>query len=147
MRTDAIKLTISKLVICRISVFVDPFFPKWFFLPVSLLYMSAEFQIFLYRKNLEEVQEKFSSLYSAYETAVKELQNFHEEQKNKDRHNNAYHEVQARGFTEKIDGMTAQIFNLEEALAQKNKELNQLMENVKKLELENEAIAILKAQV
>jgi hypothetical protein len=43
--------------------------------------------------------------------------------------------------------MTAQIINLEEALAQKNKELNQRMENVKKLELENEAIAILKAQV
>lgn len=110
-------------------------------------HVSAEFQIFVYRKNLEEAQEKFSSLYSAYETVVKELQNFHEEQKNKDRHNNAYHEVQARSFTEKIDGMTAQIINLEEALAQKNKELNQLMENVKKLELENEAIAILKAQV
>jgi len=99
------------------------------------------------KKNLEEAQEKFSSLYSAYGTVVNELQNFHEEQKNKDRHNNAYHEVQARSFTEKIDGMTAQIINLEEALAQKNKELKQLMENDKKLELENEAIAILKAQV
>jgi hypothetical protein len=43
--------------------------------------------------------------------------------------------------------MTAQIINLEEALAQKNKEHNQLMENVKKLELDNEATAILKAQV
>lgn len=101
----------------------------------------------MYRKNLEEAQEKFSSLYSAYERVVKELQNFHEEQKNKDHHSNTYYEVQARGFIEKIDGMTAQIINLEEALAQKTKELNQLMENVKKLELENEAIAILKAQV
>jgi len=141
---DAIKLAISKPVICHISIFVDSFSQNGIFF---CSYMSAKFQIFVYRKNLEEAQEKFSSLYSAYETVVKELQNFHEEQKNKDRHNNAYHDVQARSFTEKIDGMTAQIINLEEALAQKNKELNQLMENVKKHELENEAIAILKAQV
>jgi len=140
----AIKLAISKPVICHISVFLDSFSQNGIFF---CSHMSAEFQIFVYRKNLEEAQEKFSSLYSAYEKVVNELQNFHEEQKNKDRHNNAYHEVQARSFTEKIDGMTAQIINLEEALAQKNKELNQRMENVKKLELENEAIAILKAQV
>jgi predicted nucleic acid-binding Zn-ribbon protein len=109
--------------------------------------LNVEFQIFVYRKNLEEAQEKFRSLYSAYETVVKELQNFHEQQKSKDRHSNAYHEVQARGFTEKIDSMTAQLINLEEALAQKSKEHTQLMENIKKLELENEAVAILKAQV
>jgi hypothetical protein len=109
--------------------------------------MSSEFEVFVYRKNLEGAQEKFRSLYSAYETVVKELQNFHEEQKNKDRHSNAYHELQARGFTEKIDNMTAQLINLEEALAQKNKEIAQLVESNKKLELENEAIAILKAQV
>jgi chromosome segregation ATPase len=109
--------------------------------------MNVEFQIFVHRRNLEEAQEKFRGLYSAYETVVKELQNFHEEQENKDRHSNAYYEVQARGFTEKIDSMTAQLINLEEALAQKNKELTQLVENIKKLELENEAIAILKAQV
>lgn len=139
-----VKVTTSKPVICHVSVFLETFPPNGIFF---CSYMIAEFQIFEYRKNLEEAQEKFNSLYSAYETVVNELRTFHEEQKNKDHHSNTYHEVQARGFTEKIDGMTAQIINLEEALAQKTKELNQLMENVKKLELENEAIAILKAQV
>jgi hypothetical protein len=101
----------------------------------------------VYRKNLEEAQEKFRNLHSDYQLVVKKLQNFHEEQKDKDHHNNAYHEVQARGFTEKIDSMTAQLLNKEEALTQKNKELIQLKEKMKKLELENEAITILKAQV
>jgi chromosome segregation ATPase len=78
---------------------------------------------------------------------VKELQNFHEEQKDKDRHNNAYLEVQLRGFTEKIDSMTAQLLNMEEALAQKEKEVAQLKETVEKCELEKEAVTILKAQV
>lgn len=96
---------------------------------------------------MEEAQEKFRKLYSDYQMVVKELQNFHEEQKDKDRHNNAYLEVQARGFTEKIDSMTAQLLNMEEALAQKEKEVTQLKERVEKCELEKEAVTILKAQV
>jgi chromosome segregation ATPase len=78
---------------------------------------------------------------------VKELQNFHEEQKDKDRHNFAYLEVQARGFTERIDSMTAKLLNMEEALAQKENEVAQLKETVEKCELEKEAVTILKAQV
>jgi archaellum component FlaC len=109
--------------------------------------MSIKAEIFVYRKNLEEAQEKFRSLDSEYQTLVKELNTFHEEQKDKDRHNHAYYEVQARGFTEKIDSMTAQLLNKDEALVQKDKELTRLKESVKKLELENEAITILKAQV
>ncbi|PNF21827.1 hypothetical protein B7P43_G08459 [Cryptotermes secundus] len=99
------------------------------------------------KKNLEEAEEKFRKLYSDYQMVVKELQNFHEEQKDKDRHNNAYFEVQARGFTEKIDSMTAQLINMEEALTQKEKEVAQMKETVEKCELEKEAVTILKAQV
>lgn len=78
---------------------------------------------------------------------VKELETLHREQKDRDRHSSTYQEVQARGFTEKIDSMTAQLLNKDEALTQKSKEITQLIENIKKLELENEAITILKAQV
>lgn len=109
--------------------------------------MTVEFYVVICRKNLEEAQEKFRKLYSDYQMVVKELQNFHEEQKDRDRHNNAYLEVQARGFTEKIDSMTAQLLNMEEALAQKEKEVTQLKETVEKCELEKEAVTILKAQV
>jgi uncharacterized LabA/DUF88 family protein len=109
--------------------------------------MSVEAEIFVCRKRLEESQEKFKNLNSDYQTLAKELHSFHEEQKDKDRHNRAYYEVQARGFTEKIDSMTAQLLNKGEALVQKDKELTQLKEKMKKLELENEAVTILKAQV
>ncbi|XP_021932009.1 optineurin isoform X2 [Zootermopsis nevadensis] len=101
----------------------------------------------VWKKNLEEEEEKFRNLDSDYQKLVKELHSFHEEQKDKDRHNLAYYEVQARGFTEKIDGMTAQLLNKDEALLQKDKEMSQMKESMKKLELENEAITILKAQV
>jgi chromosome segregation ATPase len=109
--------------------------------------MSVEIKVFVCRKKLDEAQEKFRNLDSDYQTLVKELHNFHEEQKDKDRHSSAYYEVQARGFTEKIDSMTAQLLNKDEALLQKDKELTQLNDNMKRLELENEAVTILRAQV
>jgi cytochrome oxidase Cu insertion factor (SCO1/SenC/PrrC family) len=96
---------------------------------------------------LEEAQDKLKKLCSDYQVVIQELQNFHEEQKNMYRHNNAYLEVQARGFTEKIDSLTAQLLNKEEALAQKEKEVTLLKEKVEKYELQKEAVTILKAQV
>jgi chromosome segregation ATPase len=109
--------------------------------------MIVEFEVLICRMNLEEAQEKLRKLCSDYQMVIKELQDFYEEQKNVDRHNNTYLEVQARGFTEKIDSLTAQLLNKEEALAQKEKEVTLLKEKVEKCELQKEAVTILKAQV
>lgn len=58
-----------------------------------------------------------------------------------------YYESQARGFQEKIDSVTAQLMSSEDKVAENKAYIKQLEEKVKKMEVENEAIAILKAQV
>jgi chromosome segregation ATPase len=109
--------------------------------------MAVEFKVLIYRKYLDEAQDKLRQLCSDYQVVIKELQNFHEEQRNMDHRHNAYLEVQARGFTEKIDSLTAQLLSKEEALTQKEKEMALLKEKVAKCELQKEAVTILKAQV
>ncbi|KAJ9577382.1 hypothetical protein L9F63_006062, partial [Diploptera punctata] len=96
------------------------------------------------RQCVEDSQNKLQELYLDYQKVVKELELLHREQRDRDQQSTTYLEVQARGFMEKIDRMTAQLLNKEEALTQKNKEVVQLKDKLKKLELENEAITISK---
>nr|CAD7445992.1 unnamed protein product [Timema bartmani] len=98
------------------------------------------------RQNFKELEKKYYRLQSDYETVQQELASLRDDQQSKDRHNAAYNQVQARGFTEKIDSMTAQVVAKEETLKQKTKEIAQLTEKLKDLAVENEAISILKAQ-
>ncbi|XP_069682228.1 optineurin-like isoform X2 [Periplaneta americana] len=99
------------------------------------------------KRNLEEAESKFHKLNIEYQRLLNELQSFQKEQKSLELQNNTYLEVQAKGFKERIDSMTAQLLTKEEALTQKNQEVTQMRDKLKKLELENEAITILKAQV
>ncbi|XP_068083261.1 optineurin isoform X2 [Anabrus simplex] len=99
------------------------------------------------KKNLADAATQFQSLFTEYQSLLNEWESYHQEEKAKARHNDAYHDVQARGFSEKLDNLTAQVLCKDEELAEKTKEITQLKEKVKKLEVENEAITILKAQV
>nr|CAD7395097.1 unnamed protein product [Timema poppensis] len=98
------------------------------------------------RQNFKELEEKYYRLQSDYEMVQQEIASLRDDQQSKDRHNATYNQVQARGFIEKIDSMTAQVVAKEETLKQKTKEIVQLTEKLKELAVENEAISILKAQ-
>ncbi|KAK7792290.1 hypothetical protein R5R35_004867 [Gryllus longicercus] len=99
------------------------------------------------KTHLAENENNFQKLFADYQVLLSEWENFHQEQKDKDRHNADYHSVQTRGFSEKLDNLVAQVLCKEEEIKENEKEIKELKEKIKKLELENEAITILKAQV
>lgn len=95
----------------------------------------------------DENESNFQKLFLDYQTSLQDWQTLNQEESDKARYNADYLTVQSKGFTEKIDHLMAQVLCKEEELKESEKESLGLKEKVKKLELENEAIAILKAQV
>lgn len=88
------------------------------------------------KEKLATVFSSFQQLFVDFKNVVDELETLKEAQLTKEMHNNAYDDMQRKGFTEKLDSLTAQLMKKEEDLALSKQQLDSLRECVNFLQLE-----------
>lgn len=88
------------------------------------------------KEKLATVFSSFQQLFVDFKNVADELETLKEAQLTKEMHNNAYDEVQRKGFTEKIDALTAQLMKKEEDLVLSKQQLDSLRECINVIQSE-----------
>ena len=95
----------------------------------------------------QEVQTMFGTVFKDYAHTIDGLKQLQQKKKLETQQQRAFEEIRENSYHEMTDNLTAKVLQAEEQLREERVKSKMLEDKLKKLELDAEAIPILKAQV